>query len=106
MTISLSPSARHHLLAATAARPAVVRVAIAPGGCSGMTYTLAIAASPRDTDEQVYEQDDVAIVTDAFSRYFLDGLTIDYSDDLIACGFKLSNTHATHSCGCGASFSM
>ena len=106
MTINLSPQARTQLLHAAPQRPVVVRVTIAPGGCSGMTYTLDLAPEPRDSDERVYEQDDVAIVCDAFSKYFLDGLTIDYSDDLVAGGFKLGNVHATHTCGCGASFSL
>jgi iron-sulfur cluster assembly protein len=35
----------------------------------------------------------------------LDGLTIDFSDDLIEPGFRLTNANAKGSCGCGSSFS-
>ena len=43
-------------------------------------------------------------VADAGSTMFLDGLTIDYSDDLIQAGFRFNNPNASNSCGCGSSF--
>ena len=51
------------------------------------------------------EDSGVCIIADEFSAVYLDGLTIDFSDDLIESGFRLTNAKAGGSCGCGASFS-
>ena len=66
-----------------------LRVGVKTGGCSGHLYD---------------EDSGVCIIADEFSAVYLDGLTIDFSDDLIESGFRLTNAKAGGSCGCGASF--
>ena len=58
------------------------------------------------TDQLVYQEDDLRVVADRRSAPYLDGLEIDYSDDLVRSGFRLKNPSAAKSCGCGASFAV
>lgn len=81
-----------------------MRIGVAAGGCSGHTYTAAVDDELFITDWVVYEADGLRIVTDPESAEYLDGLEIDYSDDLIRSGFRFSNPNASGSCGCGSSF--
>ena len=106
MTISISDRARTHLQAQLAAGSGFLRVTVSPGGCSGMTYNASLAPQLGDDDEVVYEHDGIRVASDSFSKYFLNGLLIDYSDDLIKPGLALINRLATQSCGCGASFAL
>lgn len=81
-----------------------LRINVVPGGCSGMTYTAAVDTDFGADDVSVFEAGALRIVTDAGSAIFLEGLNIDFSDDLIRSGFRFTNPNASGSCGCGASF--
>ena len=82
-----------------------LRVGVKGGGCSGLTYVLALEeATPRQFDS-VFEQDGIKILVDAKSHLYLDGTTINYKTDLMGGGFEFSNPLAKKSCGCGTSFS-
>ncbi|WFB37066.1 iron-sulfur cluster assembly accessory protein [Kiritimatiellota bacterium B12222] len=81
-----------------------LRINVIPGGCSGMTYTAAVDTDFSSEDVAVFETEDLRIVTDEGSAIFLEGLNIDFSDDLIRSGFRFTNPNASGSCGCGASF--
>ncbi len=83
-----------------------MRINVESGGCSGMTYKAVIDTTVNDQDEIVYEDGDIKIVSDSRSALFLGGLHVDYSNDLIQSGFRLSNSNASESCACGASFSV
>ena len=83
-----------------------LRISVVTGGCSGMTYNAQIDTELHDQDVIVYEEDDIKIVSDARSSLFLDGLRIDYSNDLIQAGFRITNPNASASCACGASFGV
>ena len=54
----------------------------------------------------IYQDDALRVVADGGSSMFLDGLVIDYSDDLISSGFRFKNAKAKKACGCGSSFAM
>ena len=81
-----------------------LRVGVKTGGCSGHLYAAMIEEKMNDNDHIYYEDDGVCIISDEFSAVYLDGLTVDFSDDLIESGFRLTNAKAGGSCGCGASF--
>jgi iron-sulfur cluster assembly protein len=83
---------------------AFMRIAVVPGGCSGMTYSASIDTELDTDDVVLFEQESVRIVTNGESVALLGGVTIDYSDDLIRSGFRFKNPNACGSCGCGASF--
>jgi iron-sulfur cluster assembly protein len=103
-TIDLSERAQSELNKLDFGPNGFLRINVAPGGCSGMTYTAAIDSHFGPDDVAVFEHGPLRIVTDAGSALFLEGLRVDYSDDLIRSGFRFTNPHAKGSCGCGASF--
>ena len=81
-----------------------LRVGVKGGGCSGMTYVLAVEeATPKQYDT-VFEQDGVKILVDAKSHLYLDGTTLEFKNGLVGGGFEFQNPLAKKSCGCGTSF--
>ena len=81
-----------------------LRIGVKGGGCSGMSYVLAVEdATPKQFDS-VFEQDGVKILIDAKSHLYLDGTTVDFKNGLVGGGFEFQNPLAKKSCGCGTSF--
>ncbi|MBF0313116.1 MAG: iron-sulfur cluster assembly accessory protein [Oligoflexia bacterium] len=85
---------------------ALLRISVLPGGCSGMTYSASIEHSERDADVLLFQEGGITVITDAKSASYLEELSIDYSNDLIAPGFRFQNPKSVKSCGCGASFKV
>ena len=80
-----------------------LRVAVQPGGCSGLRYQLYF--DERDIDGDVVSQfGAVQVVTDKMSAPYLTGATIDFVDTIEKQGFTIDNPNATGSCACGDSF--
>lgn len=82
-----------------------LRIAIAGGGCNGLSYKLRFTPEPRRGDILV-ESAGVRVLVDPKTALYLKGTQLDYSDKLIAGGFKFSNPNAKASCSCGESFSV
>ena len=82
-----------------------VRVGVAGGGCSGLTYELDFDNQLKD-DDKVFEDNGVKIVCDKKSFLYLVGTELQYSDGLNGKGFVFNNPNATRTCGCGESFSV
>jgi iron-sulfur cluster assembly accessory protein len=80
-----------------------LRVAVQPGGCSGLRYQLYFDERSFDGDV-VREFGDVGVVTDKMSAPYLMGATIDFVDTIEKQGFTIDNPNATGSCACGDSF--
>ena len=78
------------------------RVYVEQGGCSGMQYGM-VFDEKRDGDLSA-EQHGVEIVVDPISANYLRGTVVDFSEELVGGGFKISNPNAKQSCGCGKSF--
>jgi len=85
--------------------PAVLRVSVEGGGCSGFQYKFDIQRKPASEDI-VIARDGATVVIDPVSLQYLAGSRIDYADELIGAAFKIDNPNATASCGCGTSFSL
>ena len=83
----------------------VLRIGVHEGGCSGWSYQLEFAQSPA-TDDQVFDCGDLQVVVDRQSLAYLNGLTLDYTEDLMGGGFRFYNPKATETCSCGHSFAM
>ncbi len=81
-----------------------LRLGIKGGGCSGMTYVLALDEAVPKQYDTVFEQEGVKVLVDAKSHLYLDGMTIDYKSGLTGGGFEFNNPNAKKSCGCGTSF--
>ena len=86
-------------------QPAMLRVAVTGGGCSGFQYNFALDEVKAD-DDLVLERDGAVVLIDSMSLDFLRGAEIDFVDDLIGASFKINNPNAQSSCGCGTSFSV
>jgi iron-sulfur cluster assembly protein len=106
--ITLTPSATQEVkrLIEKEQKPNLgLRVGVKGGGCSGLSYVLALdEATPKQYDS-VFEQDGIKVLVDAKSHLYLDGMTIDYKTYLMGGGFEFQNPNAKKSCGCGTSFS-
>ena len=80
-----------------------LRVAVQPGGCSGLRYAMLLDDQFGDSDE-VQEQHGVRLVIDRTSVPYLSQATVDFVDSLEASGFTIDNPNAQGSCACGDSF--
>lgn len=80
-----------------------LRIAVQPGGCSGLRYQLFFDERSLDGDH-VDEYDGVEVVVDRMSAPYLSGATIDFADRIDAQGFTIDNPNAQGSCACGDSF--
>jgi len=80
-----------------------LRIAVQPGGCSGLIYQLYFDERLLDGDATV-DFDGVEVVVDKMSRPYLDGATIDFEDTIQKQGFTIDNPNAQGSCACGDSF--
>ena len=80
-----------------------LRIAVQPGGCSGLRYQLFFDERSLDGDI-VADFDGVEVVVDRMSSPYLAGATIDFADRIDAQGFTIDNPNAQNSCACGDSF--
>ena len=80
-----------------------LRVAVQPGGCSGLRYAMYLDDQLSDKDV-AEEQHGVRIVIDKMSVPYLSRATVDFVDSLEASGFTIDNPAAQSSCACGNSF--
>ena len=80
-----------------------LRIAVQPGGCSGLRYQLYFDERALDGDV-VSQFGSVQVVTDKMSAPYLSGATIDFVDTIEKQGFTIDNPNATGSCACGDSF--
>ena len=87
------------------AADAGVRLSIAPGGCSGWYYDLGFAGEVGIGD-RLYDCGGISVIVDAQSLDHLQGMTLDYSEDLMGGGFRFHNPQATNVCSCGNSFAL
>ena len=106
MGITITDNARRKLAEYLNDGDSFLRISIVSGGCSGMTYEAAIDSNLAGDDKVVFEDGSLRVVAKSRDFLFLGGLHIDFSDDLIQSGFRLTNPNAIKSCGCGSSFGV
>lgn len=106
-TITLSPSAagRVAAIAARQGKPAILRLSVEGGGCSGFQYKFGLADAP-EADDSIAETDGVRLVVDAVSLDLVQGCVVDYVESLGGAAFKVENPNAASGCGCGSSFGI
>src|SRR4051795_6717856 len=92
-----------HLLEQEGRAEPALRVAVQPGGCSGLRYQLFFDERSLEGDE-VTDFGGVKVVTDRMSSPYLGGAVIDFVDTIEKQGFTIDNPNATGSCACGDSF--
>jgi len=81
-----------------------LRIAVQPGGCSGLRYQLFFDDRQMDGDVR-QDFSGVTVVVDRMSVPYLMGAVIDFVDTIEKQGFTIDNPNATGSCACGDSFS-
>lgn len=103
----LTPSAakRVAFIAQKQSRPAILRLAVEGGGCSGFQYKFDLTDAP-DADDSISETDGVQLVVDPVSLDLIAGSTVDFVESLGGAAFKVENPQAAAGCGCGASFGI
>jgi iron-sulfur cluster assembly accessory protein len=106
-TISLSPSAAERVaaIAARQGKPAILRLSVEGGGCSGFQYRFGLADAPDDGDS-IVETGGVRLVVDPVSLELVAGSVVDYVESLGGAAFQVTNPNATAGCGCGSSFAV
>lgn len=80
-----------------------LRVAVQPGGCSGMRYALFFDDRQLDGD-QAHDVHGVPVRIDKMSAPYLRGTVIDWVDSLQGAGFSIDNPNSQSTCACGDSF--
>lgn len=86
--------------------PAVLRVGVKGGGCSGLSYFLDFEAGDAKPTDHVLEVNGVSVRVDPKSLNFLENTELDFDTNLLNGGFKFRNPQAKRSCSCGESFSV
>ena len=82
-----------------------LRVYVTGGGCSGFQYGFSFD-KVIDEDDTCITKDGANLVIDSLSLQYLEGSTVDYTEDLMGSKFIITNPNATTTCGCGESFSI
>jgi iron-sulfur cluster insertion protein len=85
--------------------PAMLRLAVDGGGCSGFTYRFELAEGIAE-DDHVTATDGVQLVVDEVSLDLVRGCVVDFVQSLGGAAFQVSNPNAASGCGCGSSFSV
>ncbi|WP_374418901.1 iron-sulfur cluster insertion protein ErpA [Novosphingobium arvoryzae] len=105
MTLSPSAAARVAAIAAKQGKPAILRLSVEGGGCSGFQYKFGLADA-ADGGDLVVETDGVALVVDPVSLDLVAGAEVDYVESLGGAAFRVTNPNAASGCGCGSSFAI
>ena len=79
-----------------------LRVGVRGGGCSGFQYALAL--DEQRADDHVFDAAGVRVLVDPASLRYVEGSTVDYTENFMGSGFEVSNPNVVASCGCGSSF--
>lgn len=103
--LTSSAAARVAAIAAKQAKPAILRLSVEGGGCSGFQYKFGLADSV-DADDSVATRDGVQLIVDSVSLDLVQGAAVDYVESLGGSAFKVTNPNAASGCGCGSSFSV
>ena len=93
------------LMAEQGKTDSALRVWVAGGGCSGLSYGMALDDAEPEEGDQVLNDKGIRIYVDTLSLKYMNGSVVEYVDDKLGGGFKIENPNATKSCGCGSSFS-
>lgn len=106
ITITEAASIKIAEIIAEENNPAVqLRMFVHGGGCSGFSYGFGLDEEKNEDDWEI-PAGTSSVRVDAISAQYLEGVTVDFVEDLMGASFKISNPSATTTCGCGSSFSM
>jgi iron-sulfur cluster assembly accessory protein len=105
IALTTAAATRVAAIAARQGKPAILRLSVDGGGCSGFQYRFGLADAP-DADDAVADTDGVRLVVDAISLDLVRGCAVDYVESLGGAAFRVENPQAASGCGCGSSFAI
>lgn len=105
IALSASAAARVAAIAERQKKPAILRLSVEGGGCSGFQYRFGLADT-IDGDDSVAETAGVRLVVDSVSLDLVRGAEVDFVESLGGAAFRVTNPQAASGCGCGTSFSV
>ena len=107
MSVILTPAAAKRIgwIAERQGKPAILRLSVEGGGCSGFQYRFDLAEA-AENDDAVAETGGVRLVIDPVSLELVAGSTVDFVESLGGAAFKVENPNAAAGCGCGSSFGI
>jgi iron-sulfur cluster insertion protein len=103
--LTASAARRVATIAAKQGKPAILRLSVEGGGCSGFQYRFGLADAPEEGDT-LAETDGVALVVDEMSLDLVRGSAVDFVESLGGSAFQVTNPNAASGCGCGSSFAI
>jgi iron-sulfur cluster assembly accessory protein len=105
--LTLTPAAARRVgwIADRQGKPAILRLTVEGGGCSGFQYRFDLTGA-AEGDDLVSETDGVRLVVDPVSLDLVSGSVVDFVESLGGAAFKVENPNATAGCGCGSSFGV
>ena len=103
--VSTSASVKIFQLIEREGKGEFLRVRITGGGCNGLSYKMKFVMETKEGDIYVLSES-VKVLVDSKTALYLRGTLLEYSDKLVAGGFKFSNPNAKASCSCGESFNL
>lgn len=105
VSLAHSAATRVAAIAAKQGKPAILRLSVEGGGCSGFQYRFGLDEAAQD-DDSIAETDGVRLVVDPVSLDLLAGSVVEYVESLGGSAFRVTNPNAASGCGCGASFAV
>ena len=105
--LELTPTAaaRVAAIAERQAKPAILRLSVEGGGCSGFQYKFGLADGVEADDIRA-DTNGVTLVVDSVSMDLVSGARVDYVESLGGAAFRVDNPNAAAGCGCGSSFAI
>lgn len=103
--LTQSAAARVRWIAERQGKPAILRLAVEGGGCSGFQYKFELADAP-EADDTLSETGGAQLVIDPVSLDLVAGCTVDFVESLGGAAFRVDNPQAAAGCGCGSSFGI
>ncbi|MCH2487189.1 MAG: iron-sulfur cluster assembly accessory protein [Erythrobacter sp.] len=105
LSLTQAAADRVAAIAAKQGAPAILRLSVEGGGCSGFQYKFGLALE-AESDDSVSETGDVRLVVDPISLDLVAGSTVDFVESLGGAAFRVENPQAAAGCGCGTSFGI
>jgi len=105
LMLTEAAATRVDAIASKQGRPAILRLTVEGGGCSGFQYKFDLSDGP-EADDVVSETEGVKLVVDPISLDLVAGSTVDFVESLGGAAFKVENPNAAAGCGCGSSFGI
>jgi len=105
LTLTEAAASRVGAIAARQGKPAILRLTVEGGGCSGFQYKFDLADA-ADAEDMVSETAGVRLVVDPVSLELVTGSVVDFVESLGGAAFKVENPNAAAGCGCGSSFGI